>query len=187
MSLLLDALKGFAPVLVVRLAAEADIKFMLVDAEGLVRGVYDSERREDWEALEANRIDTNAPFFAKQEKIVLANSGRVDPEKLSDYLAAHGYQALARALTEMKPEEVLAARRELDPQGGVVRWRALPGARPGGGQLNRKRDALQALADAMDEPGDLAEVLGSAIALVDEHLPEGPPAAVEALPRSFSA
>ncbi len=28
--------------------------FMLVDAEGLVRGVYDSERREDWEALEAH-------------------------------------------------------------------------------------------------------------------------------------
>jgi bidirectional [NiFe] hydrogenase diaphorase subunit len=58
--------------------------------------------------LASNRIDTSAPFFARQEKIVLAGSGRVDPERLTDYIAADGYQALARAITEMKPQDVLA-------------------------------------------------------------------------------
>jgi len=67
-----------------------------------------SKAPEDKTALEACRIDTSAPFFIKQHKIVLANSGRVDPERLADYIAAGGYQALARALTEMKPQEVIA-------------------------------------------------------------------------------
>jgi bidirectional [NiFe] hydrogenase diaphorase subunit len=28
---------------------------------------------------------TDAPFFTRQQKIVLENSGRIDPEKLEDY------------------------------------------------------------------------------------------------------
>ena len=47
------------------------------------------------------------PFFTRQNKIVLANSGRVDPEKLADYIAAGGYQSLAKALEEMTPREVI--------------------------------------------------------------------------------
>ncbi len=58
--------------------------------------------------LDSCRIDTAAPFFTKQHKIVLANSGRVDPERLADYIAAGGYQALARALTELTPQQVVA-------------------------------------------------------------------------------
>jgi hypothetical protein len=30
----------------------------------------------------------DSPFFAKQQKVVLANSGLIDPEKLEDYVAA---------------------------------------------------------------------------------------------------
>jgi len=52
-------------------------------------------------------IDLDAPFFSKQMRIVLANSGRVDPEKLADYIAAGGYQALGKALTAMSPREVI--------------------------------------------------------------------------------
>ena len=37
---------------------------------------------------------------------MLANSGVVDPEKLGDYIAAGGYEALAHAITEMTPQEV---------------------------------------------------------------------------------
>lgn len=58
--------------------------------------------------LGVKRIDTSAPFFTKQKKIVLAHSGEVDPERLNDYIAAGGYQALGRALAEMTPEEVIA-------------------------------------------------------------------------------
>ena len=62
----------------------------------------------DRQLLASKRIDTSAPFFASQMKIVLANSGRVDPEILNDYIAARGYRALAHAVAEMSAQDVLA-------------------------------------------------------------------------------
>ncbi len=56
----------------------------------------------------------DVPFFSRQHKIVLENSGVVDPEDISDYIAADGYRALVTALTEMNPAEVL---REIDVSG----------------------------------------------------------------------
>lgn len=73
------------------------------DAPALVAGAESARQ-----ALGARQIDVQAPFFTRQKKIVLANSGHVDPERLDDYIAAGGYQALARALSEMTPEEVIA-------------------------------------------------------------------------------
>jgi len=71
-------------------------------AAAVVRGAA-----EDKEKLAPSRLDTSAPFFSKQKKVVLANSGVVDPEKLADYIAAGGYQALAKVITEMSPQEVI--------------------------------------------------------------------------------
>jgi bidirectional [NiFe] hydrogenase diaphorase subunit len=48
------------------------------------------------------------PFFARQVRIVTENLGRVDPESLEDYVEVGGYSALATALQEMTPGEVLA-------------------------------------------------------------------------------
>ncbi len=50
---------------------------------------------------------TDIPFFHRQHKIVLENSGVIDPEDINDYIAADGYRALVTALTEMTPSEVL--------------------------------------------------------------------------------
>jgi bidirectional [NiFe] hydrogenase diaphorase subunit len=61
----------------------------------------------DQQKLASRSIDLQSPFFARQHKIVLANSGRVDPEKLTDYIAVGGYQSLAKALQEMTPKEVV--------------------------------------------------------------------------------
>ncbi len=47
-------------------------------------------------------------FFNRQVKIVLRNSGIIDPLKIEEYVAREGYQALAKVLTEMKPEEVVS-------------------------------------------------------------------------------
>jgi len=47
------------------------------------------------------------PFFAKQTKVVRANGGIVDPEKIEDYIAIGGYQALHNVLTEMQPPQVI--------------------------------------------------------------------------------
>ncbi|HEY3398398.1 MAG TPA: NADH-quinone oxidoreductase subunit NuoF [Armatimonadota bacterium] len=48
------------------------------------------------------------PFFGNQLRIALRNVGRIDPESLSDYLAVRGYEALAKVLDSMTPEEVVA-------------------------------------------------------------------------------
>ena len=50
---------------------------------------------------------TNVPFFQRQQKIVLENSGVIDPERIEDYVAANGYSALIKALTEMTSREVI--------------------------------------------------------------------------------
>ena len=50
---------------------------------------------------------TDVPFFQRQKKIVLENSGVIDPDRLEDYIAASGYTALIQALTEMTPREVI--------------------------------------------------------------------------------
>ena len=47
-------------------------------------------------------------FFKLQRLIVLRNRGRIDPEKVEEYIAYDGYAALAKALTEMTPEEIIA-------------------------------------------------------------------------------
>ena len=45
------------------------------------------------------------PFFARQRKIVLRNSGFIDPTRFEEYVARGGYRALARAL-ELTPQQV---------------------------------------------------------------------------------
>jgi bidirectional [NiFe] hydrogenase diaphorase subunit len=57
----------------------------------------------------AKQADFNHPFFTKQVPIVLENSGKIDPERIEDYIAANGYQPLYHALREMKPTEVVDA------------------------------------------------------------------------------
>ena len=55
----------------------------------------------------AARLPDDVPFFQRQKKIVLENSGVIDPERIEDYIAAEGYAALIKALTEMTPREVI--------------------------------------------------------------------------------
>lgn len=56
--------------------------------------------------LERNQISLDIPFFKKQVRVVLNETGKINPESLDDYLAHGGYQALAKVLAEMTPEEV---------------------------------------------------------------------------------
>ena len=47
------------------------------------------------------------PFYAKQERIALRNCGLIEAENLEEYIANEGYQGLAKALTEMTPQQVV--------------------------------------------------------------------------------
>src|SRR5579871_4440147 len=64
--------------------------------------------------VERIRLDSQLPFFARQQRIVLENSGRIDPERLEDYIGADGYLALTTVLAEMTPAQVVA---EIDKSG----------------------------------------------------------------------
>ena len=46
-------------------------------------------------------------FFSKQNRIALKNCGRINPERIEEYIALDGYAALAKALYEMEPEDVI--------------------------------------------------------------------------------
>ncbi len=46
-------------------------------------------------------------FYKKQNRVALRNCGVVDPEKIEDYIAFDGYQALAKCLFEYTPEQVI--------------------------------------------------------------------------------
>jgi NADH:ubiquinone oxidoreductase subunit F (NADH-binding)/NADH:ubiquinone oxidoreductase subunit E len=48
------------------------------------------------------------PFFRKQVPIALRNRGLIDPERIEDYIARDGYQALVKVVTQMTPQEVIA-------------------------------------------------------------------------------
>ena len=47
------------------------------------------------------------PFYKKQTRLVLENCGHIDAEHIEDSIAHGGYQALAKALFDMTPDEVV--------------------------------------------------------------------------------
>jgi bidirectional [NiFe] hydrogenase diaphorase subunit len=57
----------------------------------------------------AERCDPQHPFFARQTLVVRANGGRIDPERIEDYIEAGGYRALHHVLTEMQPPQAIDA------------------------------------------------------------------------------
>ena len=46
-------------------------------------------------------------FYKKQHRIILRNCGRINPERIEDYISADGYQSLHKILKKMSPEQVI--------------------------------------------------------------------------------
>ena len=85
-------------------------------------------------------LSTELPFFKEQKKIVLENSGNIDPERIEDYILAGGYEALLKALTEMRPLEVIeqVTKSGLRGRGGAgyptgLKWSTVAKAQPAAG------------------------------------------------------
>jgi NADH-quinone oxidoreductase subunit F len=51
--------------------------------------------------------EKDIPFYNKQERLVFGMNGHMDPTSIQDYIALGGYQALAKVLLSMQPEEVI--------------------------------------------------------------------------------
>jgi NADH-quinone oxidoreductase subunit F len=68
-------------------------------------------------------------LLAKQKRVVLRNCGVIDPESLTDYLAAGGYKALETAISNLSPEDIIGeiTRSGLRGRGGAgfptgIKW-----------------------------------------------------------------
>jgi bidirectional [NiFe] hydrogenase diaphorase subunit len=85
--------------------------------------------------LEEHVLDHRLPFFALQERVVLTNAGIIDPDRLESAVAHGAYGALAKALADMTPEQVVEELRAsgLRGRGGAGyptgnKWALLAGA-----------------------------------------------------------
>jgi NADH:ubiquinone oxidoreductase subunit F (NADH-binding)/(2Fe-2S) ferredoxin/Pyruvate/2-oxoacid:ferredoxin oxidoreductase delta subunit len=47
------------------------------------------------------------PFYKAQNRLVLGNNGLIEPTEIEDYISIGGYNALSKALFEMKPEQIM--------------------------------------------------------------------------------
>jgi len=107
------------------------------------------------------------PFYKNQKQVVFGANRRIDPASIEDYLAIGGYRALAKALFEMTPEQVVQeiSRANLRGRGG--------GGFPTGRKWETTRDA----------PGEPKYVIvnadeGDPGAYMDRSLLEGNPHSV---------
>jgi bidirectional [NiFe] hydrogenase diaphorase subunit len=90
----------------------AEGPLLSTEAGTLYQHVVPADAGEILDSLEASPVDrlvcrTDVPFFQRQKKIVLENSGVVDPERVEEYVGASGYGALINVLTEMAPSDVV--------------------------------------------------------------------------------
>ena len=53
--------------------------------------------------------ESDVPFYRKQQRVMFGQARAIDPTRIEDYVAVGGYQALAKALSSMQPEEVIDA------------------------------------------------------------------------------
>ncbi|MCX6139167.1 MAG: NAD(P)H-dependent oxidoreductase subunit E [Ignavibacteriales bacterium] len=82
-----------------------DTLYQHVDADAAKRIV--EEHIAQGKKVKENMIEESNPFFASQVKIVLENLGRINAESIDEYIGIGGYEALAKVVTEMAPDEVV--------------------------------------------------------------------------------
>ncbi len=77
-------------------------------SETLIKGqVVERLLYQDPQTGERLRYVDDIPFYKYQHRILLANNVLIDPTNILDYIAEGGYQALAKALSSIKPEEII--------------------------------------------------------------------------------
>ena len=110
------------PLVDIRLPGRAAVFFRQVTSDrvpGLLDGAFSGCFPQDFclgqkpvpgdEAWPDVALLEQLPFFSRQTRLVLCNSGLINPCSLDEYIARGGYAGLVRALREMTPDEVCVA------------------------------------------------------------------------------
>lgn len=78
------------------------------DVVPILEDFFERNKIHEDKIVKGDRYKTeNDPFFEKQYRIVLVNSGRINPENIDEYIEADGYMALRKAVEEMSQEEII--------------------------------------------------------------------------------
>ena len=51
--------------------------------------------------------ESDIPFYKFQNRVLLSSNSKIDSRNIDDYIRIGGYQSLAKAISQMRPEEVL--------------------------------------------------------------------------------
>ena len=103
------------PLVVIRPAGTLYVRVKPDDAERIVAASVEADdvieelTYRDPASKARVTAEHDLPFYANQQRMVLAQNGLVDPTNIDDYIALGGYAALEKALTSMQPEEVIDA------------------------------------------------------------------------------
>jgi NADH-quinone oxidoreductase subunit F len=82
--------------------SEEIVKSHLIDGTIIERLLY-----EEPSLNEKVKTQDEMSFYKKQHRIALRNCGVINPEEIKEFIAANGYLALGKVLTEMTQEEVI--------------------------------------------------------------------------------
>ncbi len=107
------------------------------------------------------------PFYKKQEKNVFGRNDKIDPTSITDYIGIGGYGSLAKALSSMKPEQVI----------GTIKKSGLRGRGGAGFPTGKKWEFCR------NAPGDYKYIIcnadeGDPGAFMDRSILEGNPNSV---------
>ena len=104
-------------------------------------------------------------FYKKQKRLILRNCGHINPERIEDYIATGGYDALKKALFSMTPEGVIREVKEsgLRGRGGAgfptaLKW-----------ELCRKAKGEQKYVICNADEGDPGAFMDRSIMEADPH------------------
>ena len=83
----------------------ADVKEIV--EEHIIKGRIVKRLLHQEEGAEPVLSLNDTEFMRRQTRVALRNCGVIDPENIEEYIAKDGYQALAKVLTQMTPEDVI--------------------------------------------------------------------------------
>ncbi len=58
----------------------------------------------DPQSQQVIKLEKDIPFYKKQMRLIFGKNGYMDPTSINDYILLGGYQAMVKALTQMKPD-----------------------------------------------------------------------------------
>ncbi len=117
---------------------------------------------------EKARTESQIPFYAAQDQVLIGQNKQLDPKSIDDYIAAGGYAALAKVLAQANPEQVIE---EMKASG-------LRGRGGGGFPTGRKWETCRAAANGRGKYVICNADEGDPGAYMDRAILEGNPHAV---------